>query len=91
MGQYKDTSIWNLDALKRGYDYGRRVTGLFRDCMAAGHSLDTFHNLEQKLDSERWGLVSPIGEVVGKIASAKHLIIGGYYYVINRNKNVPGA
>lgn len=83
---HKDSNIFGVESLKRGYDLGRRTAKIFEDCMMAGHSLDTFVDLFETdaKESERWGLISPIGEVVGLVCSPKKIIVGIYYGIKNK-------
>ncbi len=86
MSDYKDKSIFSWEAVRRGYDLGNSSAELFRDCMEAGHSFGMFSDLykSKAKESERWDLVSPIGEVAGWIFSPIDTFFGIYHSIKNK-------
>jgi len=83
MSEYRETSIFNPTAIKRGYDHGIRCSKLTRDVLEAGHSLDFLTDAieRESKTAEKWGLISPIGTAGGAIRSCKQLAIGLFVFV----------
>jgi len=81
-----DENILSLDSLIRGYDFGKRSVKSFKSCMKWGHPLSAFQDINEQdgREAARFGLVSPLGEILGWIRHPIDLGKGIYYYSKNR-------
>lgn len=86
MGKYKDSSIWSLGALRRGFFFGREQSLEFRKTMERGGTIDDFMDAIAMDTSGQYGLVSPIGELVGFLTHPIHIAKGGYYHALRRRE-----
>ena len=84
----KDENILRLESLIRGYDFGKRSVKTFKSCMKLSHSYSSFQDLNEQdgRSAAMFGLVSPIGEIIGWIRHPIDLVVGYYHYQKNRNK-----
>ena len=82
---FREVSIFNPRAIKRGYAFGWEVSKLYFECRAVGHTQALYRDLKEQraIPYSAQGLVSPIGEVAGHLVGGAHHFFGK---VIKRQK-----